>query len=303
MTEQVLLVGCGYVGQRVARLAREQGSSLAALGREPEGLGNLEKEGIQTVRGDLDDPGPIPDLPTRNRVVFYFVPPPGGGDRDTRIRNFLGSIEPGEEPAKIIYIGTSGVYGDCRGEMVTEETPVKAQTPRARRRLDAETILTAWSENRKVLSIRLRVTGIYGPDRLPLDKIRQGLPVLREEDAPLTNRIHADDLARTCLAAAKNGRGGEVFNLSDGHPTTMTHYFNAVADAFGLSRPPQVSLEEARKVMTPLMLSYFSESRRMDNRRMLEKLAIKLQFPDLEMGIKSIGEAMHRQGQNPQPCA
>jgi nucleoside-diphosphate-sugar epimerase len=133
----------------------------------------------------------------------------------------------------------------------------------------------------------LRVTGIYGPGRFPVSQLAGGQPVLLEELAPLTNRIHQDDLARVCLAAAAQGEDGDIFNVSDGHPTTMTHYFNAVADLLGYPRPAQVSLEEARAVMSPLMLSYMSESRRMDNSRMLEKLGIRLLYPDLEAGLRA----------------
>jgi nucleoside-diphosphate-sugar epimerase len=112
--------------------------------------------------------------------------------------------------------------------------------------------------------------------------------VLSEAESPPTNRIHADDLATVCLAAAAKGVDGEVFNVSDGQPGTMTQYFNAAADLLGLPRPPQVSMAEAQRVMTPLMLSYLTETRRMDNRRMLERLGVTLCYPDLESGLKNV---------------
>jgi nucleoside-diphosphate-sugar epimerase len=287
-----LVIGCGDVGRRVAKLAMAGGARVTALARTPEKAGNLSQQGIETVIGDLDGPGPIGNLPTRGAVVFYFAPPPGGGVIDPRIRVFCGSVEPGEEPEKVVYISTSGVYGDRRGEKVTEETPVNPLTDRARRRLDAEMILRNWAAHRGVATVILRVTGIYGPGRLPLDRIRKGHPVLREDEAPFTNRIHADDLARVCLAAAEKGEDGDVFNVSDGRAGSMTEYFNAVADAFGLPRPPQVGREEARRVMNPLMLSYLTESRRMDNCRMLEKLGVRLLYPDLESGLRAIVREM-----------
>ncbi len=283
--KQIVIVGCGDIGRRVARLALAQGEAVTALVRSPEKARELEGMGMTTVLGDLDHPGPIAALPTRGAVVFYFVPPPGGGEIDTRVRTFCGSIEPGEEPEKIIYMSTTGVYGDTRGEWVNEETPVNPQTSRGRRRLDAEGLLRGWGGHRKVPTIVLRVTGIYGPNRFPLDRIKGGHPVLREDEAPYTNRIHADDLARVCIAAAERAEGGEIFNVSDGCPGTLTEYFDAVADAFGLPRPPRVTLEEARKVMTPLMLSYIAESRRIDNRRMRERLGVELLYPTLQEGI------------------
>jgi nucleoside-diphosphate-sugar epimerase len=293
--QQIVIVGCGDIGRRVARLALAKGFAVTALVRSPEKAGELEGIGVTTVLGDLDSPDPVEGLPTRGALVFYFVPPPGGGTIDNRVRTFCGSIEPGEEPEKIVYLSTTGVYGDTRGEWVTEETPVNPQTPRGHRRLDAEELLRGWGVHRKVATVILRVTGIYGPNRFPLDRLQGGHPVLREEEAPYTNRIHADDLARVCLAAAERAQDGEIFNVSDGRPGTLTEYFDAVADAFGLPRPPRVTLEEARKVMTPLMLSYIAESRRIDNRRMRERLGVELLYPTLEEGIRgSLGETNHQ---------
>lgn len=285
--ESVLIVGCGDIGRRLARLAVAKSVPVTALVKSDASRRRLKAEGIPVLSGDLDGPRPLAGLPTRGRVVYYFVPPPGGGHLDTRIRTFCGSIEPGEEPARVVYISTSGVYGDCGGERVTEERAPNPQTARARRRLDAERLLAEWGAHRGSEVVILRVTGIYGPGRLPVERIRSGQPVLADAEAPYTNRIHADDLARVCLAAGERGEGGEIFNVSDGHAGTMTEYFNAVADACGLPRPPQVSLEEARRVMTPLMLSYIGESRRMDNTKMLAKLGVELLYPDLESGIRA----------------
>lgn len=283
--DRVLIVGCGDIGRRVARLDRERGASVGALSRSVEKDLELIGLGVLPVGGDLDRAETLQELPVGGATVFYFAPPPGGGDRDPRMRAFCAALAGGEAPARVVYISTSGVYGDCGGAVVTEETAPNPQTARARRRLDAETALRAWGAARKVPVIILRVTGIYGPGRLPVERIRSGQPVLRPEEAPYTNRIHAEDLARVCLAAAERGRDGEVFNVSDGHAGTMTEYFDAVADACGLPRPPRVSMAEAREVMTPLMLSYIGESRRMDNARMLEGLGVRLLYPDLPSGI------------------
>ena len=282
----IFIIGCGDIGRRVARLALAAGASVHGLVRSAEHAADLEKLGIRPIVGNLDDPATLTDLPTGGATVFYFAPPPGGGLTDPRVRSFCASIAPGKEPRKVIYMSTSGVYGDCGGDLVTEETPPNPQTARGKRRLDAETAFREWGAAHGVAVVILRVTGIYGPGRFPVSQLASGQPVLNEREAPLTNRIHADDLARVCLAAAARGEDGDIFNVSDGHPTTMTHYFNAVADLLGYPRPSQVSLEEARNVMSPLMLSYMSESRRMDNRLMLARLGIELLYPDLESGLK-----------------
>ena len=285
--DTILIIGCGDIGRRIARLALAEKAAVTGVVRSAESAAELEKLGIRPIVASLDDPATLKELPTKGAVVYYLAPPPGGGTTDPRARNFCAAIQSGEEPRKVIYMSTSGVYGDSGGELVAEETPPNPQTMRGKRRLDAENVFREWGKAHGVAVVILRVTGIYGPGRLPVSQLESGQPVLDERLAPLTNRIHADDLARVCLAAAVRGEDGDVFNVSDGHPTTMTHYFNAVADLLGYPRPRQVSLEEARQVMSPLMLSYISESRRLDNSKMLRNLGIELLYPDLEAGLKA----------------
>ena len=285
--DTILIIGCGDIGRRVSLLALAENRAVHGVVRSMESAAGLEKLGIIPVIASLDDTVTLKGLPTKRATVFYFAPPPGGGVTDPRARNFCAAIQPGEEPRKIVYMSTSGVYGDSGGELVTEETPPNPQTTRGKRRLDAENAFREWGKTHGVPVVILRVTGIYGPGRLPVSQLESGQPVLDERLARLTNRIHAADLARVCLAAAAQGEDGEIFNVSDGHPTTMTHYFNAVADLLGCPRPRQVSLEEAHQLMSPLMLSYMSESRRMDNSRMLARLGITLRYPDLESGLRA----------------
>nr|WP_246551227.1 SDR family oxidoreductase [Geobacter hydrogenophilus] len=285
--ERVFIVGCGDIGKRVARLAMDKGAAVTALVRSEESAAKLHEHGIGTVEGHLDDPESLAGLPLRGATVFYFAPPPGGGITEPRARAFCAAVRPGEEPAKVVYLSTSGVYGDCGDLIVTEDTPANPQTARAKRRYDAETVFRAWGKERGVPIVVLRVTGIYGPGRLPLQQLTSGQPVLFESEASYTNRIHSEDLARVCMAAAEKGEDGDIFNVSDGNPGTMTEYFNACADALGFPRPRQVTMEEAKKVMTPLMLSYVTESRRMDNSKMVGKLGVKLLYPTLQDGLKA----------------
>lgn len=282
----LLIVGYGDIGQRVATLALKEGGAVMALVRSDAKAAALSAQGITPILGDLDAPAtPVRDFSPAGMTILYTVPPPGGGEYDIRLRVFLGSIEAGEEPTRIVYLSTTGVYGDQQGTIVTEKTPTRGDTSRARRRLDAENLLLAWGRNRGVKIVILRVAGIYGANRLPLNRIREGAPVLCSAESPYSNRIHADDLSRLCLVAAQKGEDGDIINVCDGEVSTMTDYFNAVADAFGLPRPPQVTMTEARECMPPLLLSYFSESRRIDNHRMRERLGGDLLYPDLASGL------------------
>lgn len=281
----VLIIGCGDVGRRVAAGERAAGETVTALVRSAYSAARLDALGLHVTRGDLDNPQTLTGLPTRDARVYYFAPPPSSGTTDPRLRNFLATIAPSVLPARIVLISTSGVYGNCHGEWVAEERPPRPDTDRARRRLDAEQQLRAWGEAHAVPVVMLRVPGIYGPGRLPEKRLRGGESVLCEEESPWSNRVHIDDLTRACLAAGERGRPGAVYNISDGHPTTMTDYFNHVADALGMERPPQITLAQARTELSEGMRSYLAESKRLDNRRMREELGVEPRYPDLEQGL------------------
>lgn len=284
----VLIAGCGDMGQHVARHYLAQGISVQGLARSETGAERLRAEGITPVFGDLADSATLRDLPTAQAVIFYFAPPPPQGERDPLIENFLAAIDPARRPAKLVLISTTAVYGDCQGAWITEEQAVQPQTARGRRRLDAEKSLRRWGGKTGVPFVILRVGGIYGPGRLPVARLEKGLPILAPAESPYTNRIHQDDLAQVCVAAAQRGAAGEVYNVADGHPGTMSQYFIDVAEALGLPPPPIVSRAEAEKVMSAGMLSYLRESRRLDNRKMREELAVELRYPDLAAGLAAL---------------
>ena len=285
--ESVLIVGCGHVGRRVAVSLHARGQHVTGLVRSTTSAAQLRELGIDALCLDLDD-GASP-MPRSGKFggLCYLAPPPSTGLQDTRMRGFLESLDKTSPPRRIVYISTSAVYGDCRGDWITEEQPLQPATDRGRRRLDAERQLQAWAARHGVEWVILRVPGIYGPGKLPLERLRKGLPVLREAEAPYTNRIHADDLATICVAALDSDHHNTVYNVSDGHPSTMTDYFFRVADAAGLPRPPVVSREEAQQVLSAGMLSFLQDSRRMSNQKLLRDLRVTLRYPDLDTGLQS----------------
>lgn len=285
--ERVFIAGCGYIGGRVARLAREAGAEVTCIVRSGEHAAQLAAEGLRTVVCSLDDAGEFSLTDVAGSVLFYFVPPPGGGIRDTRASNFCDALMLSAPPARIIYISSTSVYSEVQGGRVTESSPTVPVSAMGKRRLDAERSFSEYGAKAGVPVIVLRVSGIYGPGRLPLMQIQGGQPLLREEEAGPSNRIHANDLALVCLAAAEKGQAGDIFNVSDGYPSSMTAYFNACADALGLPRQRQVTMEEARQAMSPLMFSYVSESRIVDNSNMIERLGITLRYPSLVEGISA----------------
>ncbi|MCG6861456.1 MAG: NAD(P)H-binding protein, partial [Chromatiaceae bacterium] len=196
----VFIVGCGGVGRLIAKRYLDRDRPVSALARSATAAGELESLGITPVRGDLDDPASLAALGLEGDLVQYLAPPPASGLGDPRMANFLAAIEAGTHPLRIVYISTSGVYGDCRGAWVDEDTPPNPQTDRARRRLDAEDRLWDWGRQTGVAVTVLRVGGIYGPGRLPEARLRSRAPILVEDQCGYTNRIHVEDLESTCLA-------------------------------------------------------------------------------------------------------
>jgi nucleoside-diphosphate-sugar epimerase len=291
--KKIIIAGCGYIGTRVARIWKATGAEVTCLVRSPEHMTALESEGITARSCTFDNPDDIPELDTAGCVVYYFVPPPGGGIADTRTRNFCRALSGSSVPARIIYMSATSVYSEQTGGTVTESSQTNPLSAMGKRRLDAESAFREYGVEAGVPVIILRVSGIYGPGRLPLMQISQGQPLLREDESGPSNRIHADDLARICCAAAEKGGDGDIFNVSDGNPSSMTAYFNACADQLGYPRQPQVTMEEARQVMSPLMFSYVSESRVIDNRHMLEWLGVSLQYPTIAEGLPASVETRH----------
>ncbi|MBI1195169.1 MAG: NAD(P)H-binding protein [Gammaproteobacteria bacterium] len=290
---KLLIVGCGYVGSRLAAQALQEGRSVSAIVRSPARCEALREEGICATTLDLDSRLENA-LDTAARVICYLVPPPSDGREDPRLSRFLGAIAENALPERVILIGTTGVYGDAGGAWVDEDSPIDPSTDRARRRRGAEIALIGWAEARDIPWIILRVPGIYGPGRLPLERIRARTPVLDEAESPWSNRIHVDDLVGACMAAADTHAVNQVFNVSDGCPTTMTDYFNRVADHFGLSRPPQIPMASARARLGEGILSYLAESRRISNARMRDRLGVTPRYPDLESGLAEIDEGINK---------
>jgi len=199
--------------------------------------------------------------------------------------------------ARWVYVSTTGVYGDCGGAQFDETRAVQPANARAVRRVDAERRFrspTAW---RTADAALLRVPGIYAHDRLPIERLHKGLPALAPADDVYTNHIHADDLARIAWRAVLRGRAGRVVHAVDDTDLRMGDYFDRVADAFGLPRPPRVDRQTLTGLVTPMMLSFMSESRRLENRRLKRELGVRLRFPDVEATLRDcLSTASHIPG-------
>lgn len=270
-------MGYGDVAARLARLLDERGLPVQALSRDftQDEISTLTH--LTAINADLDKPESLPQLSGR---VIISAPPAGDGEHDLRMTHLIASLVDVEV---VVYISTSGVYGDCAGQRIDELHPPNPLTDRAKRRLDAELQLQGWAASSGARLAILRVPGIYGPGRLPLARLREGRPVLKPEQAPVSNRIHAEDLAQALWLAAERGDG--VYNISDGTPDSMSHYFLRVAEHYGLAQPPLIDWDQAQQLFSPALLSFYRESRQLDIRKARRELGYTPRYPDLASGL------------------
>jgi len=273
-----VVAGAGYTGRRV--LLRLPGNRSLALSRRPVDTGGRE---LRLV--DFDDPssGAV-------RIVapycLLYTAPPGGANGDARLAALLKRLDP--PAARIVYLSTTGVYGDRRGAVVDESVPPAPRTRRAERRVAAERLLADWCAEHGTALYILRVPAIYGPGRLGIDRLLSGEPVLREADAGPGNRIHVDDLVECCLAAMQTSTAAPgIYNVSDGDDRSGSAFSRAVARIAGLTPPPEIGIAEARRRWSPERMAFVDESRRLDTRRMREILGVRPRYANPEDGIRA----------------
>lgn len=266
---------------------------VLALTSSAQSQGALRAQHIRPLRGNLDDASTLRRLAGLATRVLHLAPPPtegAGGDgwwRDPRTVNLVRALRLRSRPMSLVYASTTGVYGDCRGALVPETRPVAPATPRAQRRVNAERAVRHLGRAGVRTSV-LRIPGIYAPDReggTPEARLRRGTPVLAPEDDVFTNHIHADDLARACLSAVWRGRAQRVYNVSDETQLKMGDYFDLAADLYGLARPPRLGRSVAQAQLPVSLLSFMSESRRLDNQRMRRELRVVLRYPTVREGL------------------
>ena len=287
----MLIIGCGDVGQRAAKQLVGK-TKVAALTSSPDKRAGLKAKGIIPLLGNLDLPETLQRLSGWATRVLHLAPPPsdrvGGWSTDPRTLHLVRALKKRSLPQAFVYGSTTGVYGDCQGQRVAESRPVKPHTPRALRRVDAEKIVRYLGRS-GVRSSILRIPGIYAPDRpngTPRERLLKGTPVLRPQDDVYTNHIHSHDLARACVAALWRGKPQRVVHVSDDTQLLMGDYFDLAADLMQLQRPPRVPRSQAQDSLPLMLLSFMSESRRLDNKRLKKELRVSLKYPTVREGLQ-----------------
>jgi nucleoside-diphosphate-sugar epimerase len=281
---RLLILGCGDVGLRLLPLVCGR-FRVFAVTSQPSRCAELRAAGAIPIVADLDQPASLARLASLANRIVHLAPPQSDGIKDQRTRN-LTAILP--EHATVVYISTSGVYGDCGGAWIDETRTVHPQNARAKRRVDAEQTLRAWARRAHGRLGILRVPGIYAADRLPLERLKQGTPALSADEDVVTNHIHADDLARVIAYALFRAAPSRIYHAVDDTNMLMGEYFDAVADAFHLPRPPRLPRSALEKIVSPMLLSFMSESRRLNNARLKSELGVQLRFPQVHEALTQI---------------
>lgn len=286
--KRLLIIGCGDIAKRIIKLLNGR-YRLYGLIRDHSKAAALRELKITPIIGDLDKPSSLTKLSGIADLILHTAPPPSSGDTDLRTTHLINALaKDGMLPQRLVYISTSGVYGNCDGEYVSETRLVNPQTARAKRRINAEKQLRKWAKKFRVNVCILRAPGIYSIDRLPFARLQEALPAISSEEDSYTNHIHADDLARICVATLWKGKGGRTFNATDEHSMKMGDYFDLVADYFNLPHPPRVSRENAQKSLPASLLSFMGESRRLTNSRLKKELRINLRYASVAAALRKI---------------
>ena len=279
---RLLIVGCGDVVRRaLPELTRQW--RVYALTRERDA--GLKALGVTQIVGDLDRPITLRRLAGLADAVLHSAPPAESGADDPRTRRLIAALSRGSLPRRLVYISTSGVYGDCAGQRVDETRRPAPQTARAHRRVVAERLLRRLGRSGCCRVSILRAPGIYAADRLPLERLRRGSPVFERSEDSITNHIHADDLASACTAALLRGAANRIYNVCDDSRIAMGDWYDKLADAFDLPRPPRRPRAVVALEVSPLVLSFMAESRRLDNGRLKRELKVRLRYPTIDAGI------------------
>lgn len=264
MTAHTVVVGTGYVGRHF------MDSFDGPL------------TGLNRPAFDLDGEPEPPQLETPYRLL-YLVPPSRTSLEDVRLERLPKLLEPA--PERLVYISTSGVYGNHDGAEVDETTPVNPETDRARRRVSAERLAREYGQSRGCDVVILRVPGIYGPGRLGVERIRDSVPVLREQDTGPGNRIHVEDLVTCCMAALSPDTPAGTYNVGDGDTRSSTWFSREVARQAGLDAPPEISMQQAENEFSPMRLSFLRERRLVNVQKMRDVLGVTPKYANAEDGI------------------
>jgi nucleoside-diphosphate-sugar epimerase len=282
-----LIIGCGYLGQRLGALLHQQGECVFGTVRSPQRAAEIARLGIEPVIADVLDLDSLAGLPAAERV-FYSV----GFDRSSGfsmhsvyvegLQHVLGLLSP--RVIRFVYASSTGVYGQTEGDWVDEGSPANPQHESGRISLQAEQCVGAWAESasrgRSIVAIVLRFAGLYGPDRVVRRTLLEQEKPVPGDPRRYLNLIHIDDAARSGVAALETTAAERLYLIGDDRPVSRQEYYSTIAGLLGTAQPRF----EPSLPGTPES-SRDATNKRVCNERMKHRLGITLQYPDITTGL------------------
>ncbi|HEX2188560.1 MAG TPA: NAD-dependent epimerase/dehydratase family protein [Longimicrobiaceae bacterium] len=285
---RALILGCGYVGRRLAGALAARGAEVVGTTRDPGRAAGIAASGASPVVADVDRPETLaPLVEWRPTVVFDLVrPQPAGEDRySVEGTRSVARAFAGAPPEALVYVSSTSVYGRREGEWTDEDTPAHPSSSVGEARVEAERVyLDAWREHG--LPVRIcRAPGIYGPGRTLRERLELGAYRRLDDEELWVSRIHVDDLVSGLIAAWERGRPGATYLLCDDEPVTGAEYAELTAELLALPLPPAVSRDDIRQELSGSAFERRVGSRRCSNRRMREELGVVLRYPSVREGV------------------
>lgn len=288
---RIVVAGCGQVGLTLLSLKfKAHFTATYRLSDELEAKRQtIAQHHAKPLCVDLTNRQHLRRLSSLAQRWIWLAPPNPQATADNSLRHLILALAArrniGNKASPVVsYVSTTGVYGQAFGQWIDERSPIAPQTDRAKRRVQAEQQLRIGLKHGISIHI-LRAPGIYSATRLPLERIRQGTPALLPSEDAYSNHIHELDLARLTLWSNYKAGTYRVINACDQYPCKMGDYFDLIADAFKLPRPPRLPKAEVQQQVSPAIWSFMCESRRITS-RVQTKLGFRLHYPSVDIFLK-----------------
>ncbi|MEO1265773.1 MAG: SDR family oxidoreductase [Pseudomonadota bacterium] len=285
---KLVCIGAGYSARPVAEEMRARGWDVAGTSRSDDGVAGLKARGLEAVRfadGVVnDDLGVL--LDAASHVLVSVAPDPDPAVGDSALEPVRARLAARATAPWVGYLSTVGVYGDHEGAWVDETTAPRPASQRSKARVATETAWMDWADAASAPLQIYRLSGIYGPGRSPVDRLRAGKARRLVKPGQVFNRIHVDDIRAAVIAGLDGCGTHRVYNVTDDLPAPPQDVIAYAADCLGIAPPPEIDFATAD--LSPMARSFYGENKRVANARMKDDLGVALSFPTYREGIAAL---------------